>query len=136
MYLIDSSYLIDYLNGVESVGEKLESLGYDLWATSVICVAEVLEGSSKKMLDKTEDLLSKVIVYNVNFEVARVFAELRRELRKRGMLLENMDLLIAATCLVNGLTLVTGNKKHFSRIRGLKILRTSTKKAANRRLTA
>ena len=51
------------------------------------------------------------------------FAKLRAGLRKEGNLIDNMDLLIAATCLVNKLTLITGNVKHFQRVPGLKILR-------------
>lgn len=41
--------------------------------------------------------------------------------RKKGELIEDADLLIAATCIVNDLVLITNNRKHFSRIEGLDI---------------
>ena len=36
-------------------------------------------------------------------------------LRKKGLLVEDPDLLIACTCIANHLPLVTGNAKHFAR---------------------
>jgi predicted nucleic acid-binding protein len=47
------------------------------------------------------------------------FGEIKAQLRKEGMLLEDVDLLIAATARVQGLTLVTNNQDHFGRISGL-----------------
>lgn len=37
-------------------------------------------------------------------------------------MIEFRDIFIAATCIVNGLPIVTLNKKHFKRIAGLKII--------------
>ncbi|MDR2503511.1 MAG: type II toxin-antitoxin system VapC family toxin [Deltaproteobacteria bacterium] len=48
-------------------------------------------------------------------EAARLYAVQRR----RGALVEDADLLIAAFCLVGGYTLVTNNLKHFETIDGL-----------------
>jgi tRNA(fMet)-specific endonuclease VapC len=46
-------------------------------------------------------------------------AELYAELRARGQLIEDADLLIAAMALVHDITLVTHNTAHFARITGL-----------------
>jgi tRNA(fMet)-specific endonuclease VapC len=48
-------------------------------------------------------------------------AELYAELRVRGQLIEDADLLIAAIALVHDMTLVTNNTAHFTRIPGLHI---------------
>jgi predicted nucleic acid-binding protein len=48
-------------------------------------------------------------------------AEIYAELRARGQLIEDADLLSAAIALVNDLTLVTNNTAHFNRIEGLQI---------------
>lgn len=48
-------------------------------------------------------------------------AELFETLRASGNLIENMDLLIAATALQHDATLITNNTKHFSRIEGLRL---------------
>ena len=39
----------------------------------------------------------------------------------KGELIEDADLIISATCIVNDLVLITNNRKHFSRIEGLDI---------------
>ncbi|MBO4475691.1 MAG: type II toxin-antitoxin system VapC family toxin [Bacteroidales bacterium] len=39
-----------------------------------------------------------------------------------GKKLDNMDLLIASIAIDNKLTLVTGNRRHYERIPGLKLL--------------
>ena len=48
------------------------------------------------------------------------FAEIKAGLCSRGEILEDPDLLIAATALTLDLTLVTHNESHFSRIPGLR----------------
>ena len=48
-------------------------------------------------------------------------AELYAELRARGQLIEDADLLIAAMALVHDMTLVTHNTAHFARITGLQV---------------
>jgi len=60
-------------------------------------------------------------ILEINQEVVYNFAKFRSGLKKRGNLIDNFDLLIAATCLCHNLTLITGNKRDFSRIEGLKI---------------
>ncbi|ADI13971.1 type II toxin-antitoxin system VapC family toxin [Truepera radiovictrix] len=50
-----------------------------------------------------------------------VAASIYQDLRSRGTLLEDADILIAAVALANGATLATRNLKHFSRIEGLKL---------------
>ncbi len=43
------------------------------------------------------------------------------EKRRGGELIGDFDFLIASTALVNNLTLLTGNIKHFERVKGLQI---------------
>jgi tRNA(fMet)-specific endonuclease VapC len=47
------------------------------------------------------------------------FAQTRTLLRSQGMLIPDMDILIAATALAHNLTLLTRNVRHFQRIPGL-----------------
>ncbi len=48
-------------------------------------------------------------------------AELYADLRTRGQLIEDADLLSAAIALVHDMVLVTNNTAHFNRIEGLQI---------------
>ena len=49
------------------------------------------------------------------------FAIIRGDLRKKGELIGDPDIMIAATAIVNDLNLITGNKKDFQRIKGLRL---------------
>jgi predicted nucleic acid-binding protein len=58
----------------------------------------------------------------LNGRITAEYARLKCPLRKAGMTIDDFDILIAATAIVKGLTVVTNNEKHFSRIEGLKIV--------------
>ncbi len=45
-------------------------------------------------------------------------SEVWRELRRRGEIMDDRDLLIGVTAIVNDLPLWTGNRKHFDRLKG------------------
>ena len=49
----------------------------------------------------------------------KIFAELRSDLRRQGQLISDFDLLIAATAVHKGLTLITRNRRHFERVANL-----------------
>ena len=57
----------------------------------------------------------------VSDEIMAVFARQRVDLRRRGMLIPDLDLLIASTAIAHNLTLMTRNTRHFSDINGLTI---------------
>lgn len=66
-----------------------------------------------------DDFISGLQVVDFVLETARIFGELKAQLRAQGQLLEDFDLLIAATALTHGLTLVTNNTAHFQRVSNL-----------------
>lgn len=125
-YLIDTDWIIDFLKGERKVVEKLTSLVDDGLAISIISLAELYEGiyasdSSEKQLKGLNDFLTGVTIIGIDDEICKVFGKRRMKLRKEGKLMDNFDLLIAATCLYYNLTLMTNNISHFDRIEGLKI---------------
>jgi tRNA(fMet)-specific endonuclease VapC len=63
--------------------------------------------------------LESVDVISLDEHAARVFGDLKAQLERAGRGLADADLLIAAICLANNATLVTGNTGHFERIPGL-----------------
>ena len=124
-YLLDSDYLISFLAGRNEAVDLITKLSKSILSTSIICVAEVLEGlyayHEEKKLAIFESYISNIKLYGVDKQIAEIFAHLRADLRKRGELIDNFDLLIAATCQANKLVLVTGNKAHFQRLTGLQL---------------
>mgnify|MGYP001568955114 CR=1 FL=1 len=125
-FLLDSDQIISYLNGRKEVIEKIDDLAEEELFTSIVCVAEVLEGiydteNEDQRLSQLNEFLQDIQALIVDRKVADQFAKIRSDLRKKGNLIENMDILIASTALVNKLTLVTNNKKDFERIEELKL---------------
>lgn len=49
-------------------------------------------------------------------------ADIYADLYKRGLLILDADILIAATALENNLPIITNNESHFNRITGLQVL--------------
>jgi tRNA(fMet)-specific endonuclease VapC len=61
------------------------------------------------------------IVHPLTEEIIDSAAKIYGSLRRRGQMISEGDLLIAATALVHNLALVTGNVGHFQRIEGIRL---------------
>jgi tRNA(fMet)-specific endonuclease VapC len=125
-FLIDTDWVIDHLNAVAEVTRRLKELEPQGLALSIISAAELWEGiyfsrDQKRSQVMLEAFLSGVTILNLDEEVCKRFGHLRGSMRKRGQVMGDFDLLIAATALRHNLTLLTNNRKHFAGIAGLQI---------------
>jgi predicted nucleic acid-binding protein len=126
-YLLDTSIIISYLQGKTDVVKLLNDIDGEL-TSSYICLAELYEGvyrvKNKLEIEKsvTDFFKSLSELYTIDEKVAKQFGEIRAKLKIGGNVIEDIDIFIAATCLVYDLTLLTHNVRHFSRINNLKIL--------------
>lgn len=126
-YLLDTSIIINYLQGKDNVVKLLNNIEGEL-SSSYVCLAELYEGiyrvNNRLEIEKavTDFFKSLSALYSIDGKVAKQFGEIRAKLKLKGTVIEDIDIFIAATCLVNDLTLITHNTKHFSRINNLKIL--------------
>lgn len=124
-YLLDTDWIINALNGRQPVAEKIKGLRNEGLTISMISVAEIYEGifgsrNPEKHETDFKNFLTGVTVLEITEDVCKKFGEIRNNLRKKGQLIGEFDLLIASSALVNNLTLLTGNVKHYERIGGLK----------------
>lgn len=126
-YLLDTSIVISYLQGKDNVVKLLNNIEGEL-SSSYVCLAELYEGlyrvNNKLEIEKSVTNFFKSLseLYTVDEKVAKQFGEIRAKLKIGGHLIEDIDIFIAATCLVYDLTLITHNVKHFSRISNLEVL--------------
>jgi len=126
-YLIDTDWIIHYLNGQKEIVKRLVSLRKEGLAISVISLAELYEGvyystnpeGDKKALD---DFLTGVSILGLEDEICKIFGKERGKLRKLKIVIGDFDLLIAATCLCYNLTLLTNNIRHFKMVEGVNIV--------------
>ena len=126
-YLIDTDWIIHYLNGQRETVKILVSLRKEGRAISVISLAELYEGvyystnpeGDKKALD---DFLTGVSILGLEDEICKIFGKERGKLRKLKIVIGDFDLLISATCLCYNLTLLTNNIRHFKMVEGVNIV--------------
>ena len=125
-YLLDSNVVIDILRddaGVTTRYETESKNGNEI-LTCPIVYYEIIRGfeisNASKKLDKFLDYFNDWRDLPLDVAVMEKAAEIYVALH-RGRQIEDNDIYIAATAIVNGCTLVTANDKHFSRIDGLKV---------------
>ena len=117
-YLIDTDWIIDYLNDREPVASRLEELRGEGGGISIISLAELYEDSENKLLG----FLSGVTILGIDEGICRTFGKERGKLRKRGLLIGDPDLFIASSSLYYELPLCTNNRRHYERIEGQRII--------------
>jgi predicted nucleic acid-binding protein len=119
-FLLDSDVIIWHLRGRKEVTEMLRDLQrFGLPACSSLTFLEVQLGVRKGEEEKTDRFLGSLRVFDVNTEIANKAAKLIREYKAKGITLDLPDAIIAGTCMVNDLILVTYHTKHYP-ISGLK----------------
>ena len=93
---------------------------------SVITRYEVLRGllarGAAKQLDAFDQLCATSRVLPLTETIIVQAATIYADLKKRGELVSDADILIAATAIVHGLAIVTNNEAHFRRIRDMQIM--------------
>ncbi|MBI3972159.1 MAG: type II toxin-antitoxin system VapC family toxin [Chloroflexi bacterium] len=90
---------------------------------SIITRYEILRGLKAKRANRQvaafEVRCRESNVLPLTDEIVVAAAEIYADLYRTGRLISDADILIAATAIVHGLTLVTNNTRHFDRIKGL-----------------
>lgn len=129
MYLFDTDVMSRAVKAAppKALIERLSRIPRALQFTTSINAAEIFYGACRtvcrdELIRAFEELvLSRLTVLPFNLESARVFGRLKASLEKRGLPRSEPDLRIAAIALQRGLTIVTGNVRHFSDIPGLTV---------------
>jgi predicted nucleic acid-binding protein len=68
-----------------------------------------------------EGIISLLPILSFDLEAARIHARIGAKLRSQGLTIGSHDLMIAATALCHGLTVMTGNEREFRRVDGLAV---------------
>ncbi|MBL8949886.1 MAG: type II toxin-antitoxin system VapC family toxin [Myxococcaceae bacterium] len=99
--------------------------GEDRLCTSIIVACELRFGALKKgsprLTEQLDAVLASLRVLPFEHGADEEYAHIRHELDRRGKLIGQNDLLIAAHALALGCVVVTDNEREFRRVSGLEV---------------
>ena len=124
MKILDSDTCIEILRGNVEVIAKRRTVTDDV-ATTWITASELAFGAEKSREPERNttlvtEFLATLPVLGLDLPAALEFGRRKAQLERAGMRIADADLLIAAIALARGASVVTGNRKHYERIEGLR----------------
>lgn len=117
---IDSNILIDYLSGKDVIPSSTKVFINPIVYSEVL-FGLLLVGKSEKFLQKHLSYLNAEVL-DISQNTATIYTREKVRLRLKGKIIQDFDLLIASSCLEYKIPLLTENKKHFIRVKGLKVV--------------
>jgi predicted nucleic acid-binding protein len=126
MYLLDTDTVIHILKGDVVVEANLKHHIHDPIRIGTITLMELYYGAYKSQrvtsnLAKIRTLENVLEVIPIGEEIAEIFGREKTRLEKKGIPLDDFDLILGCCALAHNLTLVTNNIRHFRRIEGLQV---------------
>jgi tRNA(fMet)-specific endonuclease VapC len=127
--ILDSAVIIEGERGSLDLEQWLASLAGEEFEVAAITVAELWHGieratsahRAKRQL-YIENLLAGLRIIPYTEQTAREHARLWAQLERSGNMIGDYDLIIAATALERGSVVATFNVRHFSVVKGLKVI--------------
>ncbi|MBI4347951.1 MAG: PIN domain-containing protein [Elusimicrobia bacterium] len=124
-FLLDTDTVSFAMRGEGGVGRRLLDHRPSEVCISSITLGELRFGAelrrSRKLHGLIDRFVSAVDVEPFDAAAADRFGALAAALRDAGAPIGQMDTLIASHALALGLTLVTGNERHFAEVAGLRV---------------
>ena len=131
-YLLDTNIISELMksNPNKNVVEKAKkrellcAIPSTTWNELMFGVNIMAEGKRKTLLyeDLVDDIQSQYEIINYDNHAALIQAEIRAQLKEKGISIDFPDSQIAAIAISNGMILVTRNTKHFEPIQEVSAL--------------
>src|SRR5918997_5647906 len=127
-FLVDSNLVIDHLGNVPDASQLIDQLVAEGIVISIVTYMEAFQGvirseHPEEAAEKFHAFAESILILPFSFVVAERCARLRETLRSQNKRVKSraLDLIIAATALEYGLTLVTKNTEDFKDIPDLSL---------------
>lgn len=127
--ILDSGAIIGGERGTLDLERWMASQPDQVFEVAAVTVAELWHGVERataayraKRQAYVENALAAVSIVPYTEHTARVHARLWAKLESKGRMIGDYDLIIAATALERGSDVATLNKRHFSVVKGLKVI--------------
>lgn len=123
MYCLDTNIIVDFLHGDASViahVARCRDIGEPL-AVTPISLCELYKGAHlffnpAAEINNIDAFISACISLDFSIEVCKEFGNMYAFLKKKGALIEETDIMIAAIAKIHGVIVVTRNRKHFEKL--------------------
>jgi tRNA(fMet)-specific endonuclease VapC len=125
--LLDTNIISAFMKGNPKVIDSLSHYikRHQQLSLSIITHYELLRGlkaiGNDKRIAALQAFMGQCEIIPLTQPIIEIAAEIYATLKNKGILIEDADILIAATALHKGMSVVTGNLEHFKRVKGLKI---------------
>ena len=121
--VVDTGIFIDYLRARDKSKTILQDLpdNVELYISSITLYELYMGATSAQKWVDVKTLTEDIPVLPFTKTIAEKAAIVYQELKKENKIIEFRDIFIAATALVHDLPILTRNKKHFTRVDGLKL---------------
>lgn len=127
--LIDADVIIQGEQGKFDLESWLAIHSEEKLAVAAITVSELWHGVERAIGKRRikrrriiRTILKRLPVFSFTERTAYMYAKLWAYLEAKGMMIGNHDLIVAATAREKDYAVATFNKKHFSKVPGLKIV--------------
>ena len=126
MYVLDTNTLIYFFKGMGNVATRLLATSPAEIAIPSVVLFELEFGlakstSPRKRRAQLNEICALVELLPFGDKEAKIAAQVRAQLEKKGTPIGTCDLLIAATALARSGILVTNNSREFSRVPNLQV---------------
>lgn len=122
--VVDTGVFIDYLRSNDKTKTILQGLpeNSELYISSVTLYELYMGATNQRKWLDVKLLTEDIPVLPFTKSIAERAALTYQELRKENKIIEFRDIFIAATAITHDMPVLTRNKKHFTRVKGLKLL--------------
>jgi predicted nucleic acid-binding protein len=126
-YYLDTNVIIDLLNGNSNVLTAFKkAYTFDSVKIPDLVYYEVLRGfeysDPKNQKGGFEVFAEHCGIVYMDFEILKESARQYADLRKRGITIDDDDILIGSSAIVKNSVLVTNNTKHFQNLNGIQLV--------------
>lgn len=120
--------MIHIVSGNQGAADALERLTPERICVSWVTIGEVYEvaynsPNPEAQLDVYRRFLEPFEIIGLEEPIVERYAEIRSFLRRRGQMISDFDIILAAIALHYDFTVLTFNTRHFERIPDLRIYR-------------
>ena len=127
MYCLDTDIIIEYFKGNAAIKSHIDNLDKSGLNITPLTLCELYRGAFlsqnfERNAVAINKLLAWVNILDFDAFSCELYGKIYAELTRTGSIIQDSDMMIAAICKTNNKILITRNKKHFEKIKDLKLI--------------